>query len=132
MRTARASAPASRFLGVRLTAEEEALLERYRAEHELPSRSEAVRSLVRLAAEPSAAAVELPVTLRNELEELVEDGYVRDLEAALALAVNLGLGELVRTHAERLPALRDRARSTAARRAGRRRADREGRGLLGR
>jgi hypothetical protein len=132
VRTARATAPASRFLGVRLTAEEEALLERYRSDHELPNRSEAVRSLVRLAAEEGAATVELPVTLRNELEEIVEDGYARDLESALALVVHLGLGELVRTHAERLPSLRDRARTAAERRAGRRRADREGRGLLGR
>ncbi len=132
MRTARAPAPATHFLGVRLSAEEEALLERYRSDHELPNRSEAVRSLVRLAAESGAARVELPVTLRNELEEIVEDGYARDLESALALAVALGLGELVRTHAERLPSLHERARSAADRRSGRKRADREGRGLLGR
>jgi len=132
VRTARAKAPATRFLGVRLTAEEESLLERYRGDHELPTRSEAVRSLVRSAAETGAATVELPVTLRNELEEIVEDGYARDLEGALALLVHLGLGELVRTHGERLSTLRERARAAAERRASRRRADREGRGLLGR
>ena len=132
MRTARATAPATRFLGVRLTTEEESLLERYRSDHELPTRSEAVRSLVRHATEPGVATVELPVTLRNELEEIVEDGYARDTGEALALLLHLGLGELVRTHAERFPSLRERARTAAERRAGRRRADREGRGLLGR
>ena len=132
MRTARASAPATRFLGVRLTTEEEALLERYRIDHDLGTRSDAVRSIVRHAAETGAAAVELPATLRNELEEIVEDGYARSVEDALSLLVQLGLGELVRIHAERLPSLRQRARTAAERRAGRRRADREGRGLLGR
>lgn len=130
MRTARAPAPATRFLGVRLTLEEESLLDRYLRDHELSNRSEAIRTLVRTAVETTTSAVELPATLRNELEEIVEDGYARDLESALALVVHLGLGELVRTHAERLPSLRDRARMAAARREGRQRADREGRGLL--
>ncbi len=133
MRTARAEAPATRFLGVRLTAEEESLLEKFRSEHHLPNRSEAVRTLVRAAAESSVAApIELPETIRNELEELVEDGYARDLESAIETALHLGLGELARTHAERLPALRASARATRDRKSGRRRADREGRGLLGR
>jgi hypothetical protein len=130
VRTARADAPATHFLGVRLTSEEESLLDRYQHDHELPNRSEAVRALVRSAVESKTTAVELPATLRNELEEIVEDGYARDLDGALALVVHLGFGELVRTHAERLPTLRDRARSAAAGRAGRERADREGRGLL--
>lgn len=131
MRTARADAPATRFLGVRLTAEEEALLERFRSERALPNRSEAVRELVRGGAEAvGPTAVELPATLRAELEEMVEDGYAHDVESAVALALTLGIRELALTHAQHVPALRDRARSTHARREGRRRAEREGRGLL--
>ena len=132
MRTARAPAPATHFLGVRLAAEEESLLERYRTEHELATKSEAIRALVRGAASPAEAAIELPPTLRGELEELVEDGYAHDLEGAIALVLTLGIRELARTHAEHVPALRDRARSVNSRRSDRRRADREGRGLLGR
>jgi Arc/MetJ-type ribon-helix-helix transcriptional regulator len=117
---------------VRLTLEEESLLEQYRTSKELPSRSEAVRTLVREAAEARPADVAVPATLRNELEELVEDGYTRDLDSTVTLVLTLGLGELGRIHAERLAALREHARTSAGRREGRRRADREGRGLLGR
>ena len=131
MRNARAAAPATYFLGVRLSAEEESLLEQFRTTNELPNRSEAVRSLVRGAGGAPVASVELPTTLRAELEEIVEDGYARDLDGALATVLTLGLGELARTHTERMLALRDRARSTSERRRDRRRADREGRGLLG-
>jgi Arc/MetJ-type ribon-helix-helix transcriptional regulator len=130
VRNARDAAPASHFLGVRLTAEEVTLLDGFRVANQLPNRSEAVRTLVRGAGGAPASTVELPVTLRGALEELVEDGYARDLDGAVALVLHLGLGELARTHTERLPALRDRARSTAARGGARRRADREGRGLL--
>ncbi len=87
---------------------------------------------MREAGEPSDTAIEIPTTLRNELEELVEDGYARDLDGAVALVLTLGIRELARTHAEHVPALRDHARSAHGRRAGRRRVDREGRGLLGR
>jgi Arc/MetJ-type ribon-helix-helix transcriptional regulator len=132
VRTARTDSPASRFLGVRLTFEEETLLEQYRVANELTNRSEAIRALVRQAAEARPADVSVPATLRNELEELVEDGYARDLDSAVTLVLTLGLGEVGRIHAERLAALRDHARSSAGRREGRRRADREGRGLLGR
>ena len=132
MRTARADAPATRFLGVRLTLEEVALLEQFRTANELSTRSDAVRALVRAAAERRPADVAVPETLRNELEELVEDGYVRDLDSAVTLVLTLGLGEVGRIHVERLAALRDHARSSAGRRENRRRADREGRGLLGR
>jgi Arc/MetJ-type ribon-helix-helix transcriptional regulator len=132
VRTARANRPVTHFLGVRLTLEEEALLEQYRTSNELPNRSEAVRALVRAASEPRPAAISVPTTLRNELEDLVEDGYVQDLESAVTLVLNLGLGEVGRIHAERLAALRDHARNSAGRRENRRRADREGRGLLGR
>lgn len=133
MRTARADAPATHFLGVRLTAEEESHLEKFRTDHELTTRSDAVRALVHAAVEgPSTAAIEIPPALRNELEELVEDGYARDLEGAAALVLTLGIRELARTHTEHVPSLRERARASSERRAGRRRADREGRGLLGR
>ena len=132
VRTARADAPAIRFLGVRLTLEEESLLEQFRSTNELPNRSEAVRALVRGATDARPAEVSVPTTLRNEIEELVEDGYARDLDSAVTLVLTLGLGELGRIHAERLAALREHARTSAGRREGRRRADREGRGLLGR
>jgi len=132
VRNARTAAPAAYFLGVRLSTEEGSLLEQFRTANELPNRSDAVRALVRGAGGAPVNSVELPATLRAELEEIVEDGYARDLDSAIAIVLNLGLGELARTHAERMPALRDRARSTSERRRDRRRADREGRGLLGR
>jgi len=132
VRNARADAPATRFLGVRLTSAEESLLDGFQRTHGLSTRSEAVRALVHGASEPRGESVELPPTLRGELEEIVENGYARDLEGAIALVTSLGLMELARTHSERLPALRERARSVKDRREGRRRADREGRGLLGR
>jgi len=132
VRNARADAPATRFLGVRLSSEEESLLDDFQRNNGLSTRSDAVRALVRTASEPRPGAVELPPTLRGELEEIVEIGYARDLEGAIALVTSLGLTELARTHSERLPALRERARSVKERREGRRRADREGRGLLGR
>jgi Arc/MetJ-type ribon-helix-helix transcriptional regulator len=130
VRTARADAPATHFLGVRLTAEEESLLEKFRTTHKLANRSEAVRALVHGATEPSPPTVDLPATLRHELEELVEDGYARDVDSAMVLVLTLGIRELARTHVEHVPALRDHARSAHERSAGRRRADREGRGLL--
>ncbi len=130
MRTARAEAPATRFLGVRLTAEEESLLDRFRTDRALASRSEAVRVLVKEAARPRPDGLELPVTLRAKLEELVEEGYARDLDGAVTLVLHLGLVELARTHTERLPSLRGAAREASERSADRRRADREGRGLL--
>ena len=132
MRNARASALATRFLGVRLTSEEESLLDSFQRDHGLSTRSDAVRALVRTASEPRPSSVELPPTLLGELEEIVENGYARDIEGAIALVTSLGLTELSRTHSERLPALREHARSVKERREGRRRADREGRGLLGR
>jgi len=132
VRNARDDAPATRFLGVRLTSEEESQLDGFQRDHGFPTRSDAVRALVRTASAPPPESVDLPPTLRGELEEVVENGYARDLEGAIALVTSLGLTELARTHSERLPALRDHARSVKERREGRRRADREGRGLLGR
>ncbi len=124
------SAKNGRFLGVRLSSEEEAALERFRAEHQLPHRSAAVRAL--LATEPpsGAGSVELPVTVRRELEELVEDGYFTSVPAAVEHAVQLALRELVATHGEGFRELRRHARELGERRARQRRADREGRGLL--
>jgi Arc/MetJ-type ribon-helix-helix transcriptional regulator len=120
------------FLGVRLTPEEASLLEQFRVANDLTNRSEAVRALVRGAGGAPASEVELPVTLRAALDEVVEEGYARDLDGAITTVLTLGLGELARTHVERLGALRERARSSADRRKERKRADREGRGLLGR
>ncbi len=132
MTTARTVRPASRFLGVRLSSEEEALLESYRQSRELANRSEAVRALVRAAGSSGSRAVELPATLGAELEELVEEGFASDPRGALEIVVSLGLKELERTHGERWEALRLAARAQRERRDRRRRADREGRGLLGR
>ncbi|MGB6501408.1 MAG: ribbon-helix-helix domain-containing protein [Thermoplasmata archaeon] len=130
MRTARADAPATRFLGVRLTTEEEAQLDQYRQRRAFSNRSDAVRALVREAVEERPSGAELPATLRSELEELVEEGYAPNFDGALALAVHAGIVELARTHTERMPALRDHARAASERREGRKRADREGRGFL--
>jgi hypothetical protein len=131
VRNARA-APATYFLGVRLTSEETALLDRFRTANDLPDRSAAVRMLLRRAGGAPVSEVELPATLRAELEEVVEEGFARDLDGAIATVLTLGLTELTRTHAERMEALRNRARSLSERRRDRKRADREGRGLLGR
>jgi len=130
VRTARAEAPATHFLGVRLTSEEESLLDQFRTSRELATRSDAVRALVREGVEARPTGLELPVTLRAKLEELVEDGYARDLDGAVTLVLHLGLAELARTHTERLPSLRENARAANERTSGRNRADREGRGLL--
>lgn len=97
-----------------------------------PTRSDAVRALVRFAERAAPEAPELPPTVRAELEQLVEDGYARDLAAALDTVLTLGLQEYARVHAERLPALRRAARESADRSVSRRRADREGRRLLDR
>lgn len=131
MRTDRSTAKASRFLGVRLTEEEEALLENFRRSREFANRSDAVRALVRESAERRATSFELPATLQAEIEGFVEDGVLRTPESAIDTLVTLGIQELERTH-ERVTQLRAHARNEAARRESRRRADREGRGLLGR
>ncbi len=123
--------PASRFLGVRLTLEEERRLEGFRTARGLESRSEAIRLLLREAGTtPPAPTLEIPVTRQRELESLVEDGYFSSVQAALEHALEAGLAELVRTHAEGLTALRRHARETRSEKDERRRADREGRELL--
>jgi len=130
VRTARAKALATEFIGVRLTPDELALLERFQTEHGVRNRSEALRTLVRQASEERAGTVPLPATLRNELEELIEDGYANDLDGLVPLVLVSGIRELARTHPSDLATLRDHARSVHQRRVGRRHADREGRGLL--
>jgi hypothetical protein len=98
--------PAGRFLGVRLTSEEEARLESFRAERGLDNRSEAVRALLKDAAPSRARIAELPATRLRELEELVAN------------------------HRDGLPELRKHAREMRERGEKRRRAVREGRELL--
>ena len=122
--------PATAFLGVRLSAEEVAALDRLRTTLGLPNRSEVVRHMVRSAQEPVTHLPELPVGLVTQLEEIVEDGWAKDAGEALTLVLTLGLAELSRLHTERLPALRRAARTAAEKRADRRRAERGGRGLL--
>lgn len=131
MRTDRPATKASIFLGVRLTEEEETLLESFRRAREFSNRSEAVRALVQESAEHRASSFELPAVLQAEVEGLVEEGLLKSRESAIDTLVTLGISELWRTH-ERVAQLRAHARSEAARRESRRRADREGRDLLGR
>lgn len=121
---------AGRFLGVRLTPEEEARLEQYRTDRKLANRSEAVRGLLREAGPASPTAVELPVTRLHELEELVEEGYFTTVAGALEHALEVGLRELVANHRDGLTELRRHAREVRERGDRRRRADREGRELL--
>jgi len=128
--SSRAKGSAERFLGVRLTAEELEKLDRFRLDQGSPNRSEAVRTLVRSADRTRASFGELPTSIRNELEEIVEDGWVRDANEAVTLVLTLGLQELSRLHGDRLPRLRRTARDVAEGRERRRRIDREGRGLL--
>lgn len=130
MGTATATARAGYFLGVRLTAEEVERLDRFGRSRGLLSRSDAVRALVRAAEEMSGERPELPVGLQARLDEIVEDGWARDLDGALTLVLTMGLAELSRVHTERAPALRKAARDGAEQRAHRRGADRQGRGLL--
>jgi len=130
VRTVRAQALADQFLGVRLTSEELSALDRFGKSQGLAHRSDAVRYLVKAAEKSPRATPELPVGLITQLDELVEDGWAKDLDGALTLVLTLGLAELSRLHTERLPALKRAARSGAEKRAERRRAEREGRGLL--
>jgi Arc/MetJ-type ribon-helix-helix transcriptional regulator len=120
----------SRFFGVRLSPEENAHLESYRVEHQLPNRSEALRDLLKAGGAAGTTAVELPVTRLRELEQLVEDGYFTSVAAALESALEVGLRELIASHRDGLAELRRYAREMRVRRDGRTRADREGRGLL--
>jgi Ribbon-helix-helix protein, copG family len=131
VRTPRSDTRADRFLGVRLTQSELERLDAWRTAHGNPSRSEAVRALLRgpePATEPSA--FDVPISLRAKLEEIVEDGWASSVDGALTLVLTMGLGELSKLHTDRLPALRKHARDQSERTRARRRGDREGRGLL--
>ncbi len=131
MRTPRSDARADRFLGVRLTTPELELLDQWRASHGNPSRSGAVRAMLR--GSETATVTEgpqVPVSLRAKLEEIVEDGWAASEDGALTLALTMGLRELHKLHAEELPALHQRAREHSERTRERRRAGSEGRGLL--
>lgn len=120
-----------RFLGVRLTSEEERRLEEFQTARGLASRSDAVRQLLNEAKGTApTAAIELPPTRQRELETLVEEGFFSSFQAALEHALEAGLAETVRTHADGVPALRRHARDVRNEKDERRRADREGRGLL--
>ena len=130
VRKTRVATPQDRFLGVRLTAEELSLLDDHAARTNSRNRSDAVRSLVRTAGDARPDAVELPLQVRAELENLVEDGWASDIESALIAVVTPGLEAFTRLHAEMIPRLREKARDNASRQERRRRADREGRGLL--
>ena len=128
--SARTTGSADRFLGVRLSVEELDRLDRYRAAIGAPSRSEAVRALLRASEQPRPEREELPVGLHDQIETLVEDGWAKNKDEALTLALTFGLQEMSRLYAERLPNLRQHARAGAERRRARRSAEREGRGLL--
>ena len=130
MRTADAPASPTAFLGVRLSTEEIERLDRFQREQELPTRSDAVRALVRAAGRISEARLELPAALDLELEELAADGFAGNKDAALAVVLNLGLAELSKTHGERLPAVHRAAKDLGDRSKARRDADRLGRERL--
>ena len=131
MRVPRSTGPATKFVGLRLSAEELERLDAWRLDHGSPSRSHAVRALIgATGSAPAAAASELPVVLRAKLEALVEDGYARDEDGALTLVLTLGLDALHRLHVEQWRELRRAAREDVDRSRARRRADREGRDLL--
>ncbi len=130
VRNAERTGRSSRFLGVRLTPEEEGRLEEFRRARGLSNRSDAVRALVDEGAKFGPGAAELPATLSGELAELVELGYARNAEEALTVALQFGLAEIARLHGDSWKQMRSHARDVAERRRGRERADREGRGLL--
>ena len=124
------SGESRRFLGVRLSPEEEARLAGIQADRKIASRSEAVRALLREAPSQRPEAIELPATRRRELEELVEDGYFTSLASAVEYALEVGLRELVANHTAGWSELHRHAHETRERGDRRRRADREGRELL--
>jgi hypothetical protein len=120
----------SAFLGVRLTDEELRQLDDFQRLRKIETRSDAVRTLVREAVGGAEKPSFLPLSVQRELEEIVEDGWARSEEEALTLLTTLGFQELSRLHADRVPALRGAARATRERHLARRKAAREGRGLL--
>jgi hypothetical protein len=127
-----AEAPSSptQFLGVRLTSEEIDRLDRLQRTLGIPTRSDAVRALVRAADRIAEPRVELPAAIDAQLEEVVDDGWAGSRDAALTLVLTLGFTELARTYDKRMTGLHRRAKGLEQKRATRRQADREGRGLL--
>lgn len=130
MNTAEAPSPPTQFLGVRVTLEELDRLDRLRRSLEVPTRSDAVRALLRAADRISEPRLEVPAAIDAQLDELVDDGWAGSRDEALTLALNLGLSELAKIHLERLEGLHRRAKDLGAKRRARRDADREGEGLL--
>ena len=130
MQSAETPSSPRHFLGVRLTAEEIDRLDRFQKAQESPTRSDAVRALVRAADRLSQVPLELPAAVDAQLDELVDDGWAENRDGALTLVLTLGLSELARIHADGLPKLHRRAKDLDERRENRRRADREGRGRL--
>lgn len=130
MRTPRSESRADRFLGVRLTQEESERLDAWRSAHGHVSRSDAVRALLAPGRPTEPGAVDVPVSLRAKLEEIVDDGWAASADGALTLVLTLGLAELHRLHVERLPALRSQARDHSEKARQRRKAGREGGDLL--
>jgi hypothetical protein len=120
----------TQFLGVRLTDEELHQLDEFQRSRGIATRSDAVRTLVREAQEKAPAGPTLPLSVQRELEEIVEDGWARSEDEALTLLATFGFQEFSRLHADRIPALRGAARANRERHLARRKADREGRGLL--
>jgi hypothetical protein len=131
VRTARELPRSDRYLGVRLSSEELEQLDRFQARSGSSTRSDAVRALVRESEKPAPGGLELAVTTLAKLEEIVSDGWVKDLDGAVTLVLGLGLDQFGRLHSERLPKTRQVAREAAERRRDRDEADRKGQGLLG-
>lgn len=112
-----------RYLGVRLSTEELARLDKVVEERGFSTRSEAVRWILRQAGAPDAVprspgeksprgrSVEIPVILYRELERSVENGYSSDIGAALEKALERGLEELAHQRSRRV----DLERATAER-----------------
>jgi Arc/MetJ-type ribon-helix-helix transcriptional regulator len=132
VRPSASATAASEFLGVRLTLDELRALDAFQKERGFGSRSDAVREVLRRLSGRVDAGGELPVSVRGELEDLVEDGWARDPSEALTLVVTLGLRELSRLHSERVPSLRRAARELTHRRESRRRWDSRAREMLDR
>ena len=130
MRSTGAPTSPTAFLGVRLTTEELERLDQFQRSQECPTRSDAVRALVRAADRLSEARLELPRALDLEITEVAVDGFAGDRDAALAVVLNLGLAELSKTHGERWTNLRRAAKDLSERDAARRGADREARERL--
>lgn len=125
-----ASSGLTRFLGVRLSEEESRLLDEFRHARGIENRSDAVRALLKESSAAATPAAKLPPTVQHQVREIVEDGWAHDEEGALTLLATLGMQELSRLYADKVPALRGAARAARDRHLSRRKADREGRGLL--